>query len=121
MKMNDDNTATFGAGLNMREATTFLRSHDRAFKTTPAFGNITVGGAVGTGAHGSSIKYNDSISSQIAKLKIVDGTGEIKEITDQEDLNAFKMHLGLLGTNTYLGGSFVIFSIIFLLQELLLK
>ncbi|XP_037034206.1 L-gulonolactone oxidase 5-like [Bradysia coprophila] len=97
MKMNGDQTATFGAGLNMREATTFLRLHDRAFRTTPAFGNITIGGAIGTGAHGSSIRYHASISSQIAKLKIVDGKGEIKEITDPEDLKAFKIHLGLLG------------------------
>ncbi|XP_037034050.1 L-gulonolactone oxidase-like [Bradysia coprophila] len=97
MKMNGDNTASFGAGLNMREATTFLRLHDRAFRTTPAFGNITIGGAIGTGAHGSSIRYHASISSQVAKLKIVDGKGEIKEITDPEDLKAFRMHLGLLG------------------------
>lgn len=98
MIMNDDNTATFGAGSNMREATRFLRLHDRALKTTPAYGNITIGGAIGTGAHGSSIKYNDSISTQMARLKIVDGTGEIREITEPEDLKAFKMHLGLLGT-----------------------
>ncbi|XP_037034051.1 L-gulonolactone oxidase-like [Bradysia coprophila] len=97
MKMNDDKTATFGAGLNLREATTFLRLYDRGFRTTPAYGNITIGGAIGTGAHGSTIRYHASISSQVAKLKIVDGKGDIKEITDPEDLKAFKIHLGLLG------------------------
>lgn len=96
-KMNDDNTATFGAGLNLREATTFLRLHGRGFRTTPGFGNITIGGAIGTGAHGSSIKYNASISAQVAKLKIVNGKGKLQEITDPKDLLAFKMHLGLLG------------------------
>ncbi len=36
--MNADKTATFGAGTTLREATTFLRSHDRGLKTTPAYG-----------------------------------------------------------------------------------
>lgn len=96
-QMNDDNTATFGAGLNLREATTFLRLHDRGLRTTPGYGNITVGGATGTGAHGSSIKYHASISEQVTKVKIVNGKGKIEEITDPTDLRAFKMHLGLLG------------------------
>lgn len=48
-KMNDDFTVTVGAGVTMREATQFLRQYNRAFKTTPAFGNITIGGAIGTG------------------------------------------------------------------------
>lgn len=96
-KMNDDNTATFGAGLNLREATSFLRRYDRGLKTTPGFGNITIGGAIGTGAHGSSIKYHASISSQVASVKIVNGFGEIMLITEPEDLRAFKIHLGLLG------------------------
>lgn len=54
-------------------------------------------GAVGTGAHGSSIKYNSSISAQVVGIRIVDGKGNIQDITDPEDLKAFKIHLGLLG------------------------
>ncbi|KAJ6638939.1 L-gulono-1,4-lactone dehydrogenase, partial [Pseudolycoriella hygida] len=96
-KMNADNTATVGAGTNLHDTTAFLRLYGRAFKTTPAFGNITIGGAIGTGAHGSTIKYNASISSQVASVKIVDGKGEVREITDAVDLKAFKLHLGLLG------------------------
>lgn len=48
-------------------------------------------------AHGSTIRYNASISSQVAKLTIVNGDGDIQEINDPEELKAFKMHLGLLG------------------------
>lgn len=96
--MNDDGvSATFGAGVNLREATTFLRKNGRGLKTTPAYGNITIGGALGTGAHGSSIKYNASISSQVVGVRIVDGKGNIQDITDPDDLKAFKIHLGLLG------------------------
>lgn len=96
--MNDDGvTATFGAGVNLREATTFLRKNGRGLRTTPAYGNITIGGAVGTGSHGSTIKYNASISSQIVCVRIVDGKGNIQEISDPEDLKAFRINLGLLG------------------------
>lgn len=96
--MNDDGvTATFGSGVNLREATTFLRKNGRGLRTTPAYGNITLGGAVGTGSHGSSIKYNASISSQVVCVRIVDGNGNIQDISDPEDLKAFKIHLGLLG------------------------
>lgn len=97
-KMNDDGvTATFGAGVNLREATTFLRKHGRGFRTTPAYGNITIGGATGTGSHGSTIKYNSSLSSQVVGVRIVDGLGNIQDISDPENLKAFKIHLGLLG------------------------
>lgn len=45
--MNADGvTATFGAGVNLREATTFLRNKGRGLRTTPAFGNITIGGII---------------------------------------------------------------------------
>lgn len=57
-RMNEDGvTATFGSGVNLRDATVFLRENGRGLRTTPAFGNITLGGAIGTGAHGSTIKY----------------------------------------------------------------
>lgn len=97
-KMHDDGVhATFGAGVNLRDASTFLRKYNRGFRTTPAYGNITIGGATGTGSHGSSIKYNDSLSSQTVAMRIVDGNGEIQDICDPLELKAFRLHLGLLG------------------------
>lgn len=97
-QMHDDGVhATFGSGVNLREASTFLRKHGRGFRTTPAYGNITIGGATGTGSHGSTIKYNASLSSQVVGVRIVDGQGNIQDISDPEDLKAFRIHLGLLG------------------------
>lgn len=96
---NDGVTATIGSGVNLRDATEFLRKHGRGLRTTPAYGNITIGGAIGTGSHGSTIKYNASISSQVVGLTVVDGTGRVRKITDSEDLKAFRLNLGLLGKN----------------------
>lgn len=96
--MNDDGiTATFGSGVNLRDATEFLRKHGRGLRTTPAYGNITLGGAIGTGAHGSTVIYNASISSQVVSLTIVDGMGDVRKITDANDLKSFRINLGLLG------------------------
>lgn len=86
-KMNDDNvTATFVAGVNLREATTFPRKHGRALRTTPSYGNITIGGSLGTGSHGhgSSIKYNSFLSSQVVCMRIVDGNGNIQDYSIQK-------------------------------------
>lgn len=96
-KLNKDNTATFGAGVSAFEAGEFLRNHGRALGILAAFGNITLGGAVGTGAHGSSIKHHSSISAQVARLTIVNGNGKIEVISNAEDLKSFQVHLGLLG------------------------
>ncbi|XP_037051389.1 L-gulonolactone oxidase-like [Bradysia coprophila] len=97
-RMNDDNvTATFGPGVTIYEAGEFLLQYRRALRTTAAFGNITLGGAIGTGAHGSTLKYNSTISEQVVRLTVVNGLGEIVEIFDPQDLNAFKVNLGLLG------------------------
>lgn len=96
--MNDDGiTATFGSGVNLRDATEFLRQHGRGLRTTPAYGNITLAGAIGTGAHGSTIRYNASISSQVVGLTVVDGMGNVRKISEPNDLKSFRINLGLLG------------------------
>lgn len=97
-KMNSDKTATFGAGISLFQALDYALPYGVSIKTMAAFGNITLGGAVGTGAHGSSIKFPSAISSQVARLTVVNGRGEVVSITKAEDLKSFKIHLGLLGT-----------------------
>lgn len=95
----DPNTqrVTLGAGIQLYDATRQLKAFGRALRTTPAWGNITIGGAIGTGAHGSSLKYTSSISEQVVELGIVDGLGNLRTISSEEDLASFRVHLGLLG------------------------
>jgi len=93
----ENNTATFGAGVIIHEAAIFLRGHGRALKTTPGYGNITISGAIGTGAHGSTLKHNSSLSSQVVGMTFVDGLGNVRQIWDEDNLRAFRVHLGLLG------------------------
>lgn len=101
-QMNPDGeTAKFGPGVTLKEAGEYLKENGRALRTTPAYGGITLGGAIGTGAHGSTIKYNSTISAQVVRMTVVNGLGEIVEISDPEDLKSFKVNLGLLGMILY--------------------
>lgn len=65
----------------------------------PSFGGVTIGGALGTGARGSSLLHATSLSDQLIAVKLVDGFGNIRVVDEStpEDLSAFKVHLGLLG------------------------
>ncbi|CAL8121300.1 unnamed protein product [Orchesella dallaii] len=92
--------ATVGAGSTLEHLTTQLHRVGRALEGMPAFSGITIGGALGTGAHGSSLKLRTTISSQIEELTIVDGLGAIRNISRNENgqlFLAFRTHLGLLG------------------------
>lgn len=51
---------------------------------------------MGTGAHGSSLKYPTALSDQITALTVIDGNGVLRVIRGP-DLNHFRVHLGLLG------------------------
>lgn len=60
-------------------------------------GLITLGGALATGAHGSSLLHPTTISDQVLRLSFVDGSGSLIHVQDSKDLEAFKGNLGLLG------------------------
>lgn len=97
LEVNEDETSTFGAGVTIQEAGEFLLHHKRALRFLPAYGNITLVGAIGTGAHGSSIKFHSSLSAQVVKMTIVNGLGKVMVISSRKDLRSFRVHLGLLG------------------------
>lgn len=56
----------------------------------------SVGGALATGTHTSSLVHPASISDQVIGLKIVTGTGEIIEL-DGSGLRTVAVNLGVLG------------------------
>ena len=92
-----DQTVTAGAGATLREVCAFAAGAGRGFRALPGFGAITVGGALGTGAHGSSLRHPATISEQLKRLTVVDGLGRVRVVTRESELRAFRVHLGLLG------------------------
>ncbi|OXA63154.1 L-gulonolactone oxidase 2 [Folsomia candida] len=94
---NEDGTATFGAGIELQDAMIFLEKNGRTLISLPTFGGITLGGAIGTGAHGSSLLHPTSISDQVVRLTLVDGRGSLRDVSDPNELNALRVNLGLFG------------------------
>ncbi|XP_037045984.1 probable L-gulonolactone oxidase 4 [Bradysia coprophila] len=96
-KMNDDNTVTFGAGVNLFDCGEFLRQNGRALATVPPYGSITLVGAVVTGEHGNSLNYDSTLAAQVVKMTIINSKGDIQVISSPDELKAFSLSLGLLG------------------------
>lgn len=96
-QMNADNTATFGAGINLFDCAEFLRKNGRALETLSVYGNITLGGAILTGEQGNSLKFDATIASLVVRMTIINSKGEIQVISCPEELKAFSLSLGLLG------------------------
>ncbi|KAI8850879.1 hypothetical protein BC829DRAFT_488546 [Chytridium lagenaria] len=93
-------TVTVGAGLYLSDLLEALEAKNLMLEHFPAFGGITVGGAIATGAHGSTVKRPATISDQVVQLTLVDGLSRTRVIKDADDLNLARVHLGLLGVVT---------------------
>jgi len=95
-------TVRVGSGTELADFVAALERNGRALNGhVPSFGGITIGGALGTGARGSSLLHQTSLSDQIIAAEFVDGNGEIQTIDESStDFPAFRVHLGLLGIIT---------------------
>ena len=60
-------------------------------------GFFSVGGMLGSGTHGSTLRQGASLEEYVTAVTIIDGKGEIKEIDNAEDLKSLRVNLGVLG------------------------
>lgn len=90
-------TATVRAGTALEELGRRLYEHDLAL---PNYGDVatqTIGGAIGTGTHGSGHRLQN-LSGMLVGARLVDGRGEVREIgADPDDLEAARVSLGAFG------------------------
>ncbi|MCU1591819.1 MAG: FAD-dependent oxidoreductase [Frankiales bacterium] len=93
-------TVSVPAGIRLRALSSALL---RAGLSLPIVGSIqaqTVGGAIATGTHGSSLTHGN-LSTLVTEARIVTGTGEVLDIgSGDERLDAVRVHLGALGVVT---------------------
>lgn len=89
------------SGTDIKEAGKLLIQHNLSMHNTGDVDMQFLGGAFGTGTHGSGIKLQN-LSGMIKGCRLIDGNGEIHELTedDPEELNAAKVSLGALGVIT---------------------
>lgn len=91
-------TAKVGAGLQVGDLLEKLHQLGRTISGVPDYGGITVGGALGNGAHGTGLKYPSTISEQLISITLIDGRGNLRRITkENEHFPALRVNLGLLG------------------------
>lgn len=108
----ENQTVTVAAGIPQRELLDYLSSYTHWKQpsgwTLPAFSwfiDQTIGGAVSTGTHGSSMRWG-SLSSQVRGLKVILANGTLLELKNPEEnphlWRALGVMVGRLGIITEL-------------------
>lgn len=90
---------TLGAGTPLHAVGPLLAPHGLALANQGDIDRQTVAGAVATGTHGTG-RGLGSLSSMVRRLRLVDGTGAVRVLEDDETLAAGRVSLGLLGVVT---------------------
>jgi L-gulonolactone oxidase len=76
-----------------------LNRYGYTFPVTPDYNGVTVAGAMGTGAHNSSLKIQSAVGDWVVEAKLIDGLGQERILAGSE-LDALRVNLGLLGVLT---------------------
>jgi len=85
-----------GAGVTINEIAAYLDKKGFTLPFAGSFGGQTMVGAFSTSTHGFS-KHGGVLGELVYQVTIVDGLGNIKIITDERELSAFRCSLGALG------------------------
>jgi FAD-linked oxidoreductase len=92
----DGNEVTAEAGITLHDLGEELGSRGLAMENQGDVDPQTLAGAVSTATHGTGARFGN-LSSQVVGVRIVDGTGEVRELTGGDELRAARVGLGALG------------------------
>jgi L-gulono-1,4-lactone dehydrogenase len=92
----DGNDVTVEAGTTLRDLGEQLRSRGLAMENQGDVDPQTVAGAVATATHGTGGTFGN-LSSQVVGVRLVDGSGDLHEIAEGDELRAARVSLGALG------------------------
>lgn len=94
--------ATVRAGTKLYTLGEVLFAHGLAMENLGDIDRQSLGGTIGTGTHGTGLQFG-SISTQVVKLRMVNGLGELVECSPIQNVSLFKaaqVSLGALGIIT---------------------
>jgi len=92
----DGNQVTVEAGITLRDLGEELRARGLAMENQGDVDPQTLAGAISTATHGTGSRFGN-LSSQVVGVRLVDGSGEVREISDGDELRAARVSLGALG------------------------
>ena len=92
----DGSDVTVEAGITLRELGEELRARGLAMENQGDVDPQTVAGAISTATHGTGGSFSN-LSAQVVGVRLVDGRGELQQITEGDELRAARVSLGALG------------------------
>jgi L-gulonolactone oxidase len=92
----DGNEVTVEAGITLHDLGEELRSRGLAMENQGDVDPQTLAGAISTATHGTGAGYGN-LPSQVVGVRLVDGTGQVHDITGGDELRAARVSLGALG------------------------
>ena len=93
---------TVQAGIRLHALCAQLDMHGLALVNLGSIKTQSLAGAISTGTHGTGLQFG-SLATQVIGLRLVTGTGEIRELSSEHDpelLAAARVSLGALGVIT---------------------
>jgi FAD-linked oxidoreductase len=92
----EGNEVTVEAGIALNGLGEELRVRGLAMENQGDVDPQTLAGAISTATHGTGARFGN-LSSQVVGIRLVDGTGEVREIREGDELRAARVSLGALG------------------------
>jgi L-gulono-1,4-lactone dehydrogenase len=87
---------TVEAGITLHDLGEELRARGLAMENQGDVDPQTLAGAISTATHGTGGGFGN-LSSQVVGVRLVDGTGELRDIREGDELRAARVSLGALG------------------------
>jgi len=91
--------ATVCAGMQLKEVIAALKARGLGLRNIGSVTEQSIAGAFSTGTHGTGIALG-SLASQVTAIRLVDGQGQVRQLTSSADLAAARVNVGLLGVIT---------------------
>lgn len=91
--------ATVPAGTRIKDLIKVLRKNGLEMKNLGSITGQRIAGAISTSTHGTGVKIGN-LSTQITAIKLINGLGELRELSRERDpelMSAVRISLGALG------------------------
>ena len=92
----DGDEVTVEAGITLHDLGEELRSRGLAMENQGDVDPQTLAGAISTATHGTGTGFGN-LSSQVVGVRLVDATGEPRDVRGGDELRAARVGLGALG------------------------